>query len=375
MKVAICSPSRYSTETFIRSHIDGIQADVTYYYGDVVPRRIEGEGLFSIDRSSLSIKNLFRVGMRINPIELKKSNLSILEYLLARSLQRHKIDVVLAEYGTTGASILDACKWANIPLVTHFHGRDVSATEVIKTYHKKYTELFRYCDSIISVSSTMTDKLKGLGCPSDKIVYAPCCPDVSFSEIEPNIQSRCFVSIGRLTEKKAPYALLFSFKRALNHDNNFRLIIAGDGPLLGSCINIAKILGIENNVSFPGDIGHDQVAEMLKNCRAYVQHSITAYDGDMEGTPVAIMEAQAAGLPVISTKHAGIQDVVINNTTGLLCEELDIDSMAENMITLMNDTSKAIQMGKRGKERIASEFSKEWQMEVLTSTLKKASIK
>lgn len=76
--------------------------------------------------------------------------------------------------------------------------------------------------------------------------------------------------------------------------------MAGDGYLHNTVKNLARFLGIERQVFFPGVIPPESFADYLKESLAFFQHSITAKNGDMEGTPVAILEAGAAGLPVIS---------------------------------------------------------------------------
>ena len=84
------------------------------------------------------------------------------------------------------------------------------------------------------------------------------------------------------------------------------------------------------------------------------------------------MEASAAGLPVISTYHAGIPDVIINGETGLLCNEKDGDMMAENMIRIASDISLAKKLGRTGKQYMRNHYSKDWQMKVLTDTVEEA---
>ena len=84
----------------------------------------------------------------------------------------------------------------------------------------------------------------------------------------------------------------------------------------------------------------------MHHARAFVQHSVTAADGDSEGTPVAILEAGAAGLPVVSTRHAGIPEVVVEGKTGLLVDEGRTDEMAQHMLTLANDPGLADELGR-----------------------------
>lgn len=90
---------------------------------------------------------------------------------------------------------------------------------------------------------------------------------------------------------------------------------------------------------------------------ALIQHSVTAVDGDMEGTPVIILEAAGAGLPIISTKHAGIQDVVIHGSTGFLVDEVAVKEMADFMIKILQEPDLARKMGDAGKQFIANNFT------------------
>lgn len=374
MQVAIVSPSTCGKpETFVESHIQGIHANVTYYYGDTIPRYIRGEGLYSMDNRNVgNLKAWRHVLATTNPLKFRSSGIGLKNYLFAHSLKKHHIDVVLAEYGTTGAEVLPACMYAGIPLVAHFHGRDCSCNDVVAEYANKYKALFRGAAYVVAVSHQMEEKLAALGCPPEKIVYCPCVPDSSFYELRPSLDGLQLAFVGRFTDKKAPYATLLAFRKVMDSFPAARLVMAGDGPLLNTTRNMAKILGIASSVEFPGSITPKQTRELLMRSRAYVQHSIVADDGDMEGTPVAVMEASAAGLPVISTRHAGIPDVVKDGETGLLCNELDVNAMAKNMLRVLEDKEYARRLGNAGKKFMRTSYSKEWQMDTLTSILQKS---
>lgn len=375
--LAIVSPSlTNSPETFVQSHINGIKARVFYYYGDLIPRYLDGEGLFSMDNKHLADRKAWlSIIKRLNFIKFKKSGLNLKEYLFARSLKQHHIDVVMAEYGTTSAEILNACKYCQIPLVAHFHGKDSSDYSVIERYKEKYSKLFNYASSVIVVSKDMNRRLIDMGCSSDIIEYVPCVPDECFYQSLPSFNSQQFIFVGRFTDKKAPYAVLYAFSKIAANYPDAKLIMAGDGPLLNTTRNLAKLFAIEDRVVFPGRISSKETMEYMKNSFAYIQHSIIADDGDMEGTPVAVMEASAMGLPVISTFHAGIPDIVLDGQTGLLSKELDVDAMANNIKYLLEHKEIAISMGREGKIRMQKEFSKREQMDKLTRIIEKACIK
>jgi glycosyltransferase involved in cell wall biosynthesis len=370
--LAITSPSPDGhPETFVVDHKQ-IRANVFYYYGDMVPRYVEGQGLFSIDRASLSFGRLVQVVRHLNPIRFKKSCLGFFDYCFAQSLRKNKIDVVLSEYGDCSAQVMRACRYAHIPLVAHFHGRDCSAYSVLNAYKKQYQELFKYASYVVAVSHVMEKKLESLGCPKEKIVYSPCAPDKEFFEISPKFNNRQLLSVGRFVDKKAPYITLLAFKKVLDNFPDARLVMAGSGPLLPSCKHIAHILGMEDKVSFPGNLSHKEVVKLMSESYAYVQHSVTADDGDMEGTPVSVMEASAAGLPVISTFHAGIPDVIVDGKTGLLSNEYDMQSMVGQMLQLLSNTDLAEKMGQEGKRNMKENFSKEKQIDILTDIINKA---
>lgn len=371
INLAITSPSTSaSPETFIQSHIDGIKANTTYYYGDLIPRYIAGLGLFSMDNRHIGdIKSWINLLKSINPFEYHNSKLNIKNYLFAKSLKHNNIDVVLAEYGTTGAEILKACEYAGVPLVVHFHGRDCTAYENIKKYKGIWGEMFAYAYKIIAVSHDMEDRLQNLGCSKDKIIYIPCCPDSKFTLINPSLEKRQFIFVGRFTDKKAPYATILAFEPVAHKFPDAKLIMAGDGPLLNTCHNLVKILNLQKQVLFVGKINPDETVKLMSESRAFVQHSITAEDGDMEGTPVSVMEASAMGLPVISTRHAGIPDVIIDGETGLLNNELDVTGMSKNMMKILENKDLAMFLGRKGRIRMKEHFTKKWQMNTMTQVL------
>jgi glycosyltransferase involved in cell wall biosynthesis len=165
--------------------------------------------------------------------------------------------------------------------------------------------------------------------------------------------------MGRFVEKKAHFLTILAFERARRQCPEIRLSFAGDGPLLDSCKQLIRALRLEGVVEFLGVVSHDKVPAMIRSFRGFVQHSVTAPSGDSEGNPVAVMEAGASGLPVVSTRHAGIPDTVAHGETGLLSEELDIDSMANHIALLARDPSLAATMGENARARIQNFFSME----------------
>ncbi len=342
--LAILSPNEnvYS-ETFIQAH-KKLPFIIKYYYGGFLPARLEGKG--EIFNGSLWKK-----------VKRRFTNLTLVEQSFSDSLATNKPDCILAEYGPTAAASLKVIKQLNIPLVVHFHGYDATANWAITQYRKKYVDVFGYANAVIAVSKKMKQDLVNLGCPGEKIFLNYYGPNDLFFNVTSSLNSLNFVSIGRFVDKKAPYLTIAAFKNVVEKFSSAELTMIGEGSLLNTCKNLARLWNLEKNIVFRGAQSTPEILESFKSCRAFVQHSITADDGDSEGTPVAILEAMAAGIPVISTVHAGIPDVVINGETGLLVKEKDVKGMADNMIRMAEDIGLAKKLGEAGRKRVRENFT------------------
>lgn len=365
MNIALISPNQDAfSETFIQAHKKGLEGNVLFYYGDSFPTNLEGYGMFPStlgDFSSYLLKKIYSKNIQSDHFK---------ERGLMRSFKKNKIDIVYAEYGTTGVAVLNICKSMSIPLVVNFHGYDISIDKIIEEYKEAYQSLFQYASAIIAVSKKMIDDLVALGCPREKIHYTPCAPNDVFFSFTPTYSENSFISVGRFTEKKAPYYTILAFNEVLKHYPQALLYMVGGGELYSICQNIIKHLGIEENVKLLGVCKHNELQKYFERVKAFLQHSIVAENGDSEGTPVAVLEASAAALPVISTKHAGINDVVIDDKTGYLVEEHDTKVMADKILLLLNESNKCKELGEEGRRFIKENFSMKKHLELLNDILK-----
>jgi colanic acid/amylovoran biosynthesis glycosyltransferase len=294
---------------------------------------------------------------------------------LAGFFKVHHVDVILAESGFHGASITPFAKRLGIPFVVHFHGhdahRDILLTDTIKI---DYKVMFDYAHKIISVSNFMTDALLKLGAPVNKIVYNPYGPRKEFYNNVPNYSSDTILYIGRFTNIKAPNLLILAFKAMLVECPEAKLVMVGMAELLESCKAMVRALNIEDRVIFTGGISHEQLLPYFENSCMFIQHSVQPSYGDAEGTPNTILEASAAGLPVVSTFHAGIVDAVIHEKTGLLGNEYDIATMTKNMITLFKDRALCEELGKAGREHIKTNYNIDRHISILDNAILSARI-
>jgi colanic acid/amylovoran biosynthesis glycosyltransferase len=363
MNIAIISPSKNAySETFIQAH-KNLEGNIFYYYGDKSFLSLEGEGSLHNSPNSFLIKLKRKI--------LRKPFDYYFNELLKRSLRKNSIDVVLAEYGTTAQEQLEVVKDLNLPLIVHFHGFDASRKDILKRYNN-YAAVFEYAKYIIVVSKKMHKDILNMGCPQYKLFYNVYGPNNDFLNLTPRYSTPYFISVGRFVDKKAPYYTLLAFKEVVSKFPEAKLKMAGEGYLLNSCKNLVHHFGLKKNVEFLGIITPEEFMGYLENSLAFIQHSLTAENGDSEGTPVAILEASGAGLPVISTFHAGIPDVIDNNKTGFLVPEHDVEEMTNAMLKLLNDPALAKEMGERGKKNISLNYNMKRHLENINKLIQEA---
>lgn len=358
--LAIFSPaaSAYS-ETFIEAH-KSLPFTIKFYYDGMPPTKLEG------------IADIMTLGFFDKLRKRKFINYNDAEFALLNSLKKEKVDFVLAEYGTTAAVTVKIVKQLHIPMLVHFHGFDASRKDIVADYAAGYRDVFKYASMVVAVSNKMKADLMNMGCAEEKLLVTPCGPHASFFEVVPLYNSLQFVAVGRFVEKKAPQLTITAFKKVTEKYPHATLVMIGAGVLMEDCSKLVTALNLQRSVRFAGVLSREAIQAIMKQSIAFVQHSVVAGDGDTEGTPVAVLEAQAAGLPVIATEHAGIPDVVINNETGLLTAEHDFEGMANNMLRILSTPGLAKQLGSAGKKRVKENFTLERHLQLLTDAIEGA---
>ncbi len=339
--------------SFIRAHIERLPADTVAIHGylpTIGSSPVLGDGL------------LPRVARKVERLIRRQSWEQEITQGYVRAFRRRPA-AVLAEFGPTAVRLVEPCRRAGLPLVAHFHGYDSSVRAVLDEYRDKYPKMFASAAAIIAVSKEMHATLLALGAPEEKLHYCPYGVDCdAFHPADAAMAPPIAVAVGRLVDKKAPHLTILAFSHVHRTNPEARLRIIGDGPLFGACQDLIAALGLTGAVTLLGQQPHDVIRTEMRQARCFVQHSLQAMNGDCEGTPNTVLEAGASGLPVVSTRHAGIPDVVIEGQTGFLVDERDITGMGHHWSRLMADPALAGQMGLAGRRHISAEFGIERRM-------------
>jgi colanic acid/amylovoran biosynthesis glycosyltransferase len=261
-------------------------------------------------------------------------------YTAAPQLRRDEYDVIHCHFGTAAVVpvLLRDCLGLSAKVITTFYGSDVTRYPRLRGM-KCYEQLFSRGDHFLALSKSMHARLVALGCPEHKLSIHHLgvrCDKISFRprELEAGSPVR-LVSAARLVEKKGlEYAIRAV---ALLRDDGFdvQFEVFGDGPLRGSLEALISELDLCDRVTLHGFATQPEVIRAIQRSHIFILPSVTASDGDEEGTPTAIIEAMASGLPVVSTQHSGIPEQVEDGVSGFLVPERDASALANALKELL----------------------------------------
>ena len=364
----VFAPTRRATsETFIRANLAGLPMRCIAYFGDEWPLNRPLQSLYA---TAIVLSKLLT---QIRLLRAASWPAACVAWLLIR---RYRPDAVQAEFGFEAVRVMEACAWSGVPMVVHFRGSDASARRRLNLLRQRYSRLMSIAAGVIVKSRTMADTLMALGAPAENILVSPSGANTDlFYGSAPVAAPPVLLSVGRFVAKKGPLQTIRSFAQVCRElgprEPKLALWMVGDGPLLKPAQALVIALGLQDRVRFFGVQPQMRVAELMREVRGFVQHSMVAPDGDSEGNPVAVMEAQLSGLPVVATRHAGIPEVVLDGVTGLLVAEGDVSGMSMAIAQLLEDPQLCSRLGKAGCARVQAGFTLEHHLHDLSLFLGK----
>jgi colanic acid/amylovoran biosynthesis glycosyltransferase len=270
------------------------------------------------------------------------SALNLLCLLIPLLPKRPSYDIIHCHFGMNGrkGAVLRESGAIEGKLITSYYGMDISY--YIQAFGDDiYKPLFDKGDLFFPISEVMKRQLIKLGCDEKKIILHQIgmdCRKFLFTPRRLNADGQIrLVTIARLVEKKGVEYAIRAVAKLANASQNIEYNIIGDGPLREDLQRLIQELDVCDMVKLLGWKQQEEIVEILNNSHILLAPSVTAKNGDQEGTPVAIMEAMAMGLPVLSTQHSGIPELIENGVSGFLVPERDVDALAEKLDYLINN--------------------------------------
>ncbi len=304
--------------------------------------------VFFLDRWALRLS--VRLTRRLGASELRLRDAAI-----ERFLRRHGVTAVLGEYLDYFVDFVPLLNRMGLPYVVQAHGIDVSAAIREPGMPQRY-RAYNSARAILTRCEFHRERLLQIGLPPEKVHVNPGGVDVptQITQRGPDAYKR-FLAIARMAPKKGPIYLLEAFRIAAAQDPELTLDFIGAGPLFPAVRQFVDACGLRTRVCLHGSASDDVKQRLLQECGVFVQHSLTDPEtGDEEGLPAAIQEAMAYGMAVVSTRHSGIPEAVIDGSTGLLVNEGNVKDMAKAFLEI---ASSGAEMGKAGYCRAAAEFT------------------
>ncbi|RJG07046.1 TIGR03088 family PEP-CTERM/XrtA system glycosyltransferase [Noviherbaspirillum cavernae] len=276
-------------------------------------------------------------------------------------LLRRLRPAVLHTYNLAAAEYAMAAWLAGVPVRIHAeHGRDARDPEGKNVKHNLLRRLLiPIVDRWVPVSADLQRWLKhAVGVPDRKNMLIN--NGVDTTRFQPDSQgaavaaSQCVIgTVGRIQDVKNHLGLVDAFILLRNRiPENLpqpRLVIVGDGPLLPALKEKVAAAGLADLVWLPG--ARSDIAELMRTFSVFALPSIA------EGTPVTILEAMSAGLPVVATRVGGIPEVVVDGQTGTLVPPSDAEALAEALASYCRQPALAARHGVAGRERVERNYS------------------
>ena len=264
-------------------------------------------------------------------------------------------DVAHGQFGPNGIHVAAMREIGAISsrVVATFHAYGLT-TYLEKWGPGVYTHLFNTADLIIATSEQFRQRIIDIGGPAERIIVhrlgVDCDRFTPHAERASDGGPTRIFSIGRLVEKKGfEYSI-----RAVGEMKRRGLAcdyeIAGDGPLRGRLQALVEELGLGDCVRLLGPKTQAEIPDLFRKADIFAAPSVVAANGDEECIPTTVMEGMASGLPILSTYHASIPELVEDGVTGYLLPERDVDGLADRLADLITNRDRHREMGHAARE-------------------------
>ncbi|MCT7992880.1 glycosyltransferase [Laspinema olomoucense] len=278
------------------------------------------------------------------------------------TLDKEPYDIIHCQFGDLGLrgiSFRDIC-FPSAKLVTTFRGFDISLY-LREHGDRVYEPLFQQGEFFMTNCDYFKRELIRIGCDPNRlaVVRSGLEPrDFTFSPPRPPTDGKiCIATTGRLSEKKGIEYGIRAVAQLLPEYPNLTYKIIGDGPLKAELKQLIAQLGVQNSVQLLGWKTQPEIQEILTKSHLFMAPSVTAADGDCDAPINVLKEAMAMGLPVISTYHGGIPELVRDGISGFLVPERDAEGLAEKIKFLIEHPECWKELGQAGRREVEMHYN------------------
>jgi phosphatidylinositol alpha-1,6-mannosyltransferase len=284
-----------------------------------------------------------------------------------RVAQKRRATVMHGHWVVPGGVIAAAARPA-LPLVVSLHGSDVFVAERSAPAGAAARRVFGRAGAVTACSQDLASRAVALGAAPDRLEVVPYGVDTA--RFGPRARSQddarratlgvpagvpLLVTAGRLVRKKGFEYLIDALPMVAAHPGA-RLVIAGDGDLAGELRERARAAGVADRVHFAGNLPQDTVGAWFAAADVVVIPSVRDDSGNVDGLPNTVLEALAAGAPVVATTAGGIASAIRDGESGLLVAERDPRALAAAISALLDDPDRAARLGRAARAAAEAQF-------------------
>lgn len=338
--------------TFIRSHAEALTRYQAVYAG---AHRVAG-----LELPAGRVVAVNEGGVRGRAAEFLFRRFGLVG-AAAKRLRSYRPTVLHAHFGLSGPSALTLAETLGVPLIVTYHGQDATITDAEarrtwrgREYLRGRTKVMERAAIVIAVSDFIRSRLIAKGYPSDNIVTHYNGIDLQFFRRGSQVREPVVVFVGRFVEKKGCEYLIRALARLQSEGVPARGVLVGDGPLRPELERLAGETGAQ--VEFAGFLPLADVKDWLARASVVAVPSVTARNGDSEGLPTVILEAQAMGTPVVATRHAGNAEGVAEDRTALVVGERDVAALSDAVRFFLQDAAAVEAFGAAGRAFVEAKF-------------------
>lgn len=291
-----------------------------------------------------------------------------------RAVRESDAQVMHVHFGVPGMMLLPIKRRLELPMLVSFYGYDLSqAPSALGEDLYRRTGLFQIGEAFTAEGGHARRCLLELGCPEEKAHVLHIGVDLDRFSFVPRVlkngERPRVLFCGRFVEKKGLLYALQALARVQRAGYDFEFMVIGDGPQSLQARKLVDDLQLQDQARFLGIVSHDELSRWYQGCHIFLAPSATDLaTGETEGgAPTVLLEAQATGMPVASTTHADIPEVVRHGETGLLAPERDVEMLAQHLIWLIDHPEQWPQIGERGRAHIMAEYNIRTQAQRLES--------
>jgi glycosyltransferase involved in cell wall biosynthesis len=284
-----------------------------------------------------------------------------------RKCEAEGANLIHAHFGQDGILALPYARKLNVPLVVTLHGHDVNVRQECyrsgeygfwqKRYPAQFAEMVRQRNvHFIAVSNAIRQAAINYGVPKDRVVVRYTGIDIRQFQPGPKPiveRPRRILFVGRLVEMKGCEYLIEAFQKIAGCIPDAELVIIGDGPLRDALAALARKLDVR--VEFLGAVTQDVVIQQLNEACVFCLPSITASDGNFESFGMVLLEAQACGVPVVTSARGGMEGVA-DGVTGFTVPEKDVGTLARRICDILENRELASRMSDAGPRYVRQHF-------------------